>query len=315
MNKMNNQPSLNSIYTEKWIESKIGKYQIVGAYRTTSQRTGVWHIQGKNGRYFYKINRRKYRWSTEVFVYKNWVFLLEPYSPKLIAVYKNENNPGILITGIQGKILEETDLDDSKTEKAYFMAGKVLRRLNDSMENEWFGCIDENGLPIDFSGKPLSIEKQHNLPGQKYEILADLLHNGELLGCFNKSEKDIIQWAMESVDCYSSEKTIPTSEDYTPGNWLVDNDGELQGIIDYENMLWGDRMFPYSRLINDYFHGHPRLEESFHMGYGKNLPKEEPIQANIASAIFAAHYVTLGKNKNNEGYISRGRLAFTRIHI
>ncbi|MCX5665827.1 MAG: aminoglycoside phosphotransferase family protein [Candidatus Omnitrophica bacterium] len=134
-----------------------------------------------------------------------------------------------------------------------------------------------------------------------------------LLGCFSRTEKQVLQWAIESVECYATEEPILTSEDYTPGNWLVDDGGDLMAIIDFEDMLWGDRMFPFARLMNDYFPNNPSGEKAFYEGYGGCPPRENPIQSRIACAIYAGHYVTLGFRLNNKGYINRGQVAFKRI--
>ena len=305
----------NSIPGEanSWLISNIGDYKILGTYHSGSPRTGVWRIQSSKGVYFYKVYQRRSRWGTEVYAYKNWTCAIDPFAPKLEAVLEGETNSGILITEMPGTRLSETVFEGREKEKAYFKAGELLRRFHESMVGKWFGCVDEKGLPIDWSGDPLSPELLHDLPGQKRDVLNKLLQSGDSLDCFGQSERQVLQWAIESSESYSSEKPIPTSEDYTPGNWLVDAEGNLTAIIDFENMLWGDRMFPFSRLINDYFLNCPNVEKSFYDGYGRCPPHEQPIQAGIACAIYAGHYVILGYRMNHEGYVTRGKAALRRI--
>jgi fructosamine-3-kinase len=310
------EPTENNIPEEanSWLESQIGNYEILCAHRIGSARTGVWHVQSGKGKYFFKINRRRSRWGTEVFAYKNWTSAIEPYVPTLVAVFDDGNNPGILLSEMFGIPLSETGFNEFAVRNAYYKAGMLLRRLHESMSGDWFGCVDDKGLPIDWSGNPLSLEMQHDLPGQKLDVLTKILKSSDSFNCFDQSERQILQWAIESVECYASEKPIPTSEDYTPGNWLVDNNGELTAIIDFENMLWGDRMFPFARLLNDYFPHYPNGEKAFYDGYGSCPPDEQPDQAKIACAIYAGHYVTLGHKEKNEGYIERGRVAFKRVN-
>jgi fructosamine-3-kinase len=298
---------------KSWLESQIGNYEIICAHRIDSSRTGVWHVQSNKEKYFFKINRRRNRWGTEVFAYKNWTSAIEPYVPTLVAVFDDGNNPGILLTEINGIPLAGTGFNGYAVKKAYYTAGMLLHRLHESMRGDWFGCVDDKGLPIDWSGNHLSLEIRHDLPRQKLDVITKILGSGDSLNCFEQSERRILQWAIESVECYASEKPIPTSQDYTPGNWLVDNNGGLTAIIDFENMLWGDHMFPFARLLNDYFPYYPSGEKAFYDGYGSCPPDEQPIQAKIACAIYAGHYVTLGYSGNNPGYINRGRAAFKRI--
>jgi fructosamine-3-kinase len=310
------EPTANNIPDEakSWLESQIGNYEILCAHRIGSSRTGVWHVQSGKGKYFFKINRRRNRWGAEVFAYKHWTSAIEPYVPTLVAVFDDGNNPGILLSEIIGIPLSETVFTEFALRNAYYKAGMLLRRLHESMSGDWFGCVDDKGLPIDWSGNPLSLEMRHDLPGQKLDVLTKILKSGNSLDCFDQSERQILQWAIESVECYASEKPVPTSEDYTPGNWLVDNNGELVAIIDFENMLWGDRMLPFARLLNDYFPHYPGCEKAFYDGYGSCPPDEQPVQAKIACAIYAGHYVTLGNKEDNQGYIKRGRAAFKRIN-
>lgn len=296
-----------------WLKTQLDDYQVLEAYRNESQRTGVWRVHSHGGNYFFKINRKRNRWGTEVFAYRNWTSVIEPYAPKLQAVFDAGNNPGFLISEVNGIPLSETKLCGNEVDKAYYKAGVLLRRLHDSMNGNWFGYVSDRGLPFDGSGNPLAPERMHNLPGQKLDVLLDVVKSGESLGCFNQPEGQVLQWAVESVGCYTGEKPIPTSEDFTPGNWLVDERGTLAAVIDFENMLWGDRIFPFTRLINDYFPDYPSGERAFYDGYGGCPPQEQPDQIRIACAIYAAHYVTLGNKINNKEYIRRGREAFNRI--
>ncbi len=310
---MNNSRHHISKDANAWLLSHIGNYKILDACRCHSPRTGVWRLKGETANYYFKINRRRNRWGSEVYAYQNWVPAIEPYAPRLHAVYDCADNPGLLLSEMPGKPLSETAVEGRAMEESFFKAGNLLRRLHDSMNGEWFGFVDEKGSPIDGQGNPLHAELLHDLPRQKLEVLNRLLQNADSMDCFEPSERRILQWAVESVGCYESEQPIPTSEDYTPGNWLVDSAGNLAAIIDFENMLWGDRMFPFSRLLNDYFPFFPGAENSFYEGYGGCPPGEQPIQAKIACAIYAGNYVTQGIKSKNAGYLNRGKAAFQRI--
>jgi hypothetical protein len=297
----------------EWLGTQIGPYQIMGEYRADSTRTGVWRIQSNLGNFFFKINRRRNRWGTEVFAYRNWAAAFSPFLPKLQAIYDAQDNPGILLAEVNGIPLNTTKLTGHSVDKAYYRAGKLLRDLHGFAVGNWFGSVDEKGQPMDWSGNPLQKELQADLVKQKRNILAGLLQEGMRLGCFSKTEIKVLQWAIDSVGCYDSEVPVPTSEDYTPGNWLVDNDGDLLAIIDFENMLWGDRMLPFARLMNDYFPYFASGEQAFYDGYGSCLPEEHPEQSKIESVIYAGFYVTQGIRSSNENYIRRGRTAFQKI--
>lgn len=298
---------------ESWINSYIGKFTILDKYRCESKRTGVWHISSSSGNFYYKINRKRNRWGTEVFAYKNWIPAISPYAPKLLAIKDSEINPGLLLTEMPGKPLDELNLAGIEVEKSFCKAGELLRRMQDYIVGDWYGCVDEKGLPIDWLGNPLRKELLHDLPAQKRDVLNSIMEKGKKLDCFKKEELEIFNWAIETSDCYKHEKSIPTSEDYTPGNWLVDDNGTITAIIDFENMLWGDRMFPFSRLLNDYFPNINGSETSFYEGYGGSPPNEQPEQARISCVIYAGNYVLQSFEFNNHEYLNRGKAAFERI--
>ena len=251
-----------------WVNSSIGNFVIEKAYRLGSNRTGVWRIRSPIGKYYLKIFQRRNRWGTEVFVYRNWISSIAPFAPIIIDVYDCKDYPGILLSEVSGIPLRETSFFGVSDDQVYFRAGQLLRRLQDFQVGDWFGCVSERGLPLDWSGNPLKEELLNDLPGQKRETLCNFLRQGEAFQCFYSDEKRLIQWAIGTVDCYKDEKPVPTSEDYTPGNWLVNERGELAAIIDFENMLWSDRMLPFTRLANDYFPNNPNGEKAFLMDMG-----------------------------------------------
>ena len=295
-----------------WLTSKIGSYEVLHAYRPGSKRTGVWSIRGESSDFFFKINCRRNRWGSEVFAYRNWSMAFAPYIPELCAVFDSPENPGLLLTSISGSPLREADLAASDTVRAFEQAGRILRRLHNFAVGEFFGCMDENGMPIDWSGQPLSASRRVDPVLQLREHLAAQLDRGRAIGCFASAEQEAIKWAIDAAGCYVAEVPVPTSEDFTPGNWLADQSGDLVAVIDLENMFWGDPMTPFTRLVLDYFPENPEGEQAFYNGYGCRPPEEHIEKARVGWIIYAASYTIAGAESSNTRDSERGRRAFLK---
>jgi len=304
-----------SAFSEKaaqWLTSELGEYEVLRAYRSSSKRTGVWSINSDEGVFFFKINRRRHRWGSEVFAYRNWSEAFAPYIPKLRAVFDCPDNPGLLLTAVPGSPLREVGFTGPGSASAFARAGRLLRRLHDFAVGEFFGCMDENGMPIDWAGQPLSASRRADLVSQMREHLTAQLERGKAIGCLASDEQEVLKWAIDAADCYASEVPVPTSEDFTPGNWLVDQNGNLVAVIDLENMHWGARMTPFVRLVLNYFPENPEGEQAFFEGYGCCLPGKHVDQARIACILHAVFYTIIGAESSNPGYSEYGRRAFLR---
>ena len=295
-----------------WLTSKLGDYEVLRAYRSSSTRTGVWSIRSDNGDFFFKINRRRNRWASEVFAYRNWSEAFAPYIPDLYAVFDRPENPGLLLTAVSGSPLRDAGFAASDTASAFGRAGLLLRRLHDYAVGEFFGCMDENGMPIDWSGRPLSANRRVDPVLQMREHLTAQLERGKAIGCFTSIMQEALKWAINVADCYDSEIPVPTIEDFTPENWLVDQNGDLVAVIDLENMLWGDPMTPFTRLVLDYFPENPEGEQAFYKSYGSRPPEENIEKARVGWIIYAAAYTIAGAESSDIKDSERGRRAFLR---
>jgi hypothetical protein len=112
---------------------------------------------------------------------------------------------------------------------------------------------------------------------------------------------------------YESELSFPINQDYSPGNWLVDEQGKLVGVIDFECMAWGVRVDSFALLWERYFPENPPFEEAFWDGYGVDLVKELPLQVfNVCIKVGIAD-ISLGTEFKNERSILSGRQLLRRV--
>lgn len=223
-----NQISIYPIELNALLELTIGEFNIIANYRPNSSRTGVWKVQSKrdNILYFLKTYTRKQRWHPEVYAYQNWMHHLHPYVPELIEIYEGKDWQAILISSMDGTIMREVALDDNQVYKAYFMAGHLTKKIHSLCTGEWFGRPDKDGAPIELNHHFDPVTYIHNSMEETYTKCSqsNLLDQDEIM---------LVEWALENTSVFTDSLPVPVSWDSTPGNWLVNTDGNLVGMIDF----------------------------------------------------------------------------------
>jgi len=295
---------------QAWLESQIGHFRVSESLRPSNARTGVWRLRSGGGEYVFKINRRRHRWASEVYAYQNWASAFSPYLPSLVGVCRDHDYPGLLLEEIPGVPLRSLGSPPDDHPQVYETAGMLLRRLHTLQVGTFFGCMDEEGTPLDWEGQPLVPDSVDSLPTQLRSVLHELLIRGRSVGAFHGNEDSEIRDAIASLDCFEDEVPVPTMEDFTPGNWLVDASGCFLAVIDLENAHWGDRMVGFARLLVDYFPGNEVATSAFIRGYGEDLPNSQSVKASVSCVLYAASYLVQGVERGNAHDLERARNAF-----
>lgn len=281
------------------IISLIGPFQVIQNYRVQGARTSVWKIASQEKKFIVKFHHRKEKWHPEVFAYTQWTSAYAPYAPTLIGVLEDDDTQGIIITEIQGIPLREMSLSDKTKAEVYFQAGKLAGNLHRCAPGEWFGRPDQKGSPLkDKIDDPVTAIKNDFL--RWYTKALDLQ-------CLENTEVTLCEWALANLSVFADELPLPINEDYTPGNWLVDQAGKLSGIIDFECMEWGLRMDSFAMLWEKYFPQNALFEEAFWDGYGTDLKRVYPLKVFIVCLKIGIADIALGTEYNNSWNINMGR--------
>lgn len=293
-----------------WARKCIGPFDAVQCYRQESSRTGVWKLRSRSGQHYLKLNRRRVRWGTELFVYKNWATAFGPFAPQLQGVLDDGGLTGLLLADLGGVPLREAELPEICQIKAYAKAGELCARLNGLDIGEWFGIMDEQGRPVSYAGEP--VEKASSNAAENYrQILSESLSGAESACIIDATERRTAEKVIESLGRISFPSPVPTSFDYTPGNWIVDSSGNFRGLIDFENMAWGLAADPFARLLVDYFPQSRAYAEAFYAGYGGRPPEDSPEQVRIGLVLYGLYYKTQGAARGSAKDVERGRQAFS----
>jgi len=244
------------------VRSLIGEFTVIKDHRSSSDRTGVLEINAKNKRMFLKIHNRLNRWNPEVYAYKNWTCVFGEYAPKLIDSFCYDNSYGIITTPIHGKTINEYGIDNENILQAvYYKAGELLKQLHSNFIGNYFGIPRIDGLPFENNVKINPVD---------YIIseLQSILKSGYDKGFLNNSDKELVEWCINNSDVFTNSKPVPTNWDFSQNNWMVDDNGEFTGFIDFENMLWGIDVDSFGVVIERYTQNRPILRQALFDGYG-----------------------------------------------
>jgi hypothetical protein len=169
--------------------------------------------------------------------------------------------------------------------------------------------MDAEGGPVDDVGRPLP-ESRRNPIVYYGQLIKESLSAAAQAGRLGPLERATVERVLESLQNITFSPPVPTSWDYTPSNWIVDEHGELVGVIDFENMAWGVRADPFVRLVVDYFPDSPECECAFCDGYGGEPQREHAEQLHIGCVLYGLYYTTLAGKTGDPTCIERARRAF-----
>jgi hypothetical protein len=292
-----------------WLRERIGKFRVIQSCRFGSHRTGVWQLEAGADWYYFKINHRPVRWGTEVFVYRNWAHVFHPFVARLVGVCESGDVRGLLMSSLDGITLRDAKLPSEQAVPVFERAGDLCRRLHELPTGEWYGIMDADGLPARGTDR-----EQLNGERDPVAYYRGLIENGvrraTRAGGLNASYTAAAERVLASLSGIEFAEPVPTSWDFTPNNWVVDEQGKLVGIIDFENMAWGLRADPFVRLVIDYFPHDGKCEEAFYAGYGCAPPKEAPEQLHIGCVLYGLYYATVAGDTGDTKAAERAMRAF-----
>ena len=289
-----------------WLRTVLGGYRVRSAHRAGSSRTGVWQLQCSNQCYFFKLHYDRLVWHSEVYAYQHWATAYEPYVPKLIAVFEDGHLQGVLTTAIAGTPLKDSQLDETSVLEAYRQAGRLCKRLHELPAGTSFGLISEQGVPVNYQGDPLGASASDPAAFIRNNFL-ELLSQAQMLGGIESDELVQVQSALEAMDVFRQEVPTVVNTDYTPGNWLVDQEGKFVGVIDLEHVFRNVLIDAFTRLI---VANYPRGTYSFFDGLGNNPLATRLMQARIVCLRHALYYVGYGIKSDNTNWVKRGKEIF-----
>jgi aminoglycoside phosphotransferase len=292
-----------------WLQTVLGGYRVLSAHRANSHRTGVWQLHCSNQRYFFKLHYDRLVWHSEVYAYQQWVSAYEPYVPKLIAVFEDEDLQGLLITAIAGTPLKDSQLDETMAIEVYRQAGRLCKRLHELPAGSSFGLLSEQGVLVNYQGVCLGASASDPVAFIRNNFI-ELQSQAQTLGGIESDELAKIEQALEAMEVFRREVPTVVNTDYTPGNWLVDQAGRFVGVIDLEHVFRNVMIDAFTRLV---VANYPQGTYAFFDGFGSNPLFTRLMQCRIVCLRHALYYIGYGMKSNNKNWVKRGKEIFRQL--
>jgi len=288
-----------------WLRSTVGEYRIIRTLKI-NQRGEVYCIGCGKEKYILKLHNNNIYWRTEIQSYKYWVSAYEQYAPKLLHIYKNNDEYGILISWLPGQSAENVmELTKRKTYELFRTAGTLSKNLLNFGKFNHFGRIDDDGKFIDYQGQDIGQAIYNPVLYMEHQYISILTHvkNIEVL-----SSNDIrfAKALLTYLNKYNGEESYIVNTDFLPSNWLIDQKGKLTGVFDFEHIVFDCEVDAFIHLWLDYFNNIKGSEEAFFEGYGTNPIRSKPEQARLYFGLYALHDISFGVETNNQEFINHG---------
>ncbi len=264
----------------------------------------VWRIRAKTGTYYLKFIANPWWYEAELFAYHHFDAVKE-YLPALVEVY--DTFQGVLVKALEGVPLEHIDVEKTHACQIWQDAGQLTRRIHESLESSSFGIPNQNGQPAFFV---------HTAPiDYVAAITKHLKDNLTRHYACSPEEQTLLDWLFFMLDIYAGEKPVCVNPDDTPGNWLINQQHKLVGVIDFERVHWGVRSDAFAHLLSKYALPDGDFIDAYFKGYGRNLLVEAPLQLRHSLIRHGFFTLLLGIQNRSEKHIHRGKALLHRLYL
>ena len=253
---------------------------------------------------FLKIHHSSDHWENEVYAYRHWAGAFRDFAPKLLAVRDRE--PLALVTSqLSGKILEGLNLPPDLESSIWKKAGAMLADLHKLDMGSHFGRCR-------IDGSPAEAFPAHAPDYLRMRIRKEIVRavNGSYI---DSSELATLEAAYQLIPAFEGERPTACHRDYCAANWLVDESGEWEGVIDFEFAYWDVRAVDFCRDPNWNWITRPEMMEAFFEGYGFVPSEPEEQQLFVARAEYALSAILWGRDNAFYGFEKEGHQALAHL--
>ncbi len=289
-----------------WSISALGSVEVMSDHSKDhgGHESSTCRLRAPIGFCYLKVHQSRSHWNNEVYAYERWAESFGDFAPKLLAVREQEPL-ALIVSELPGQIVEDIQLPPLQERAVWRAAGAALVALHDLGPGECFGSCLRDGTytaepaqnAVEYISKRLKRQIEHAIHG-KY---------------INDDELATVRAAYELIPAFEGERPVPCHRDYCMANWLVNNQGEWTGIIDFEFAHWDVRVADFSRYPDWSWIGRPDLVDAFFAGYGRPLTPAQEQQLLVAHAEYALSAITWGRDNSFYGFEREGRESLAHL--
>ena len=274
----------------EWCEARLGpvEYLDVFSKEHKGHESSVRRMRTPRGVGYLKVHESREHWNNEVHAYERWAPAFGALAPRLWAV-RDAEPLALVLSEVVGTPADSVELSPIQARELWRAAGAALPALHN--------------LGSDSSKAKDRIAER--CMGQ--------LERARAGAYIDTEEATILKRIYASIPAFEGESFVPCHRDYCAANWLVDAQGTLTGIIDFEFSQWDIRMADFSRDPDWNWIRRPDLFEAFLKGYGRPLSPREQEQLLVARAEYALGAILWGRDSDYRGFEREGRDALRHL--
>jgi len=291
---------------QEWCTAILGPFQIQSDHSKAhgAHESSTLCLQTAAGTSYLKIHQTPAAWHQEVHAYEQWAGAFGALAPRLIAVHAEP--PLALILGeLPGQVLEKNQLSPSQERAIWRTAGAALVALHDLGAGECFGpCLRDGAC----AGEEVSDAVEYLSTTLSGEI--DRALRARLI---DREEQATLHAAYGLIPAFAGERPTPCHRDYCAPNSLVNAQGALCGVINFEFSYWDVRVADFSRDPDWAWYRRPELVTAFFEGYGRPFNPAGERQLLVSRADYALSAILWGHTYAYYGFEQEGRDALLHL--
>ena len=234
---------------------------IEDASRPFGRRSITWRILTRDGEtYYLKRHEHRQHYQSEVIALTTWTPRMAESCwwsvPRLVA--KSDQLGALLVTGLEGVLVDEAACSSQQMLRIYEMAGRFAALIHGAD----FDCSG--------SGRPRFYDSTTVL--KLIDTAKPYLAEDSVLW---------IERTFRKEGLWKGLQPVPVHADYSPRNWIVTESSSTIGIIDWERSRSGYWIEDVQFMVYRYWDCYPQYADAFYSGYGRVPTADERLQMNL----------------------------------
>ncbi|MCA9962043.1 MAG: aminoglycoside phosphotransferase family protein [Anaerolineales bacterium] len=262
-------------------------------------------LRAAQGFCYLKVHQSQAHWQQEVHAYEQWRDAFGDHAPRLLAA-RDTAPYALVVTELPGQIAENMTLQPTQERALWHAAGAALVALHELESGDYFGPCRRDGSPAAGEGER---DASQYVAGRLQTQLDQAISSNYL----NDEELATLRAAHTLTPAFAGERPTACHRDYCAANWLVNEDGDWSGVIDFEFAHWDVRVTDFSRDPNWNWMHRPDLLAAFFAGYGRSPTATEEKQLLVTRAEYALGAIIWGTEHAFYGFAQEGHDALAYL--